>query len=404
MKLKLLLATILLSTISAFSQTNFQPGYIIQTNGTKVNCLIKNEDWKGSPTSFIYKLEENGDTKIGNLNNVAAFGAAESYKYVNATVQIDQSTDNVDKLSYSRNPEMKEEKLFLKVLVEGKVSLFYTQINNNPRYFYNMDQGEIVQLIYKRFLVTNLKMGKNERFKQQLATDLICTNLKENSFSDLEYKMNSLVNLITKYNNCVDSENVIYNKNRQSAKFNLSLRPGITFSSLSLQKNSDEPLDFDMNTGIRIGLEAEYVLPINNGKWSIFIEPTYRNYTAEKSVLYASMITFQKYTLVTANYSSIELPIGGRHYMFLNQDAAFFIDAAIIMDISTLDSEITSSNEASYDLDVSADATFGLGLGFRYKNKYSIEARYHNSRKIVNYLNIDSDYNSFALIAGYNFL
>src|SRR5690554_6635788 len=140
MKLKLLLATILLSTISAFSQTNFQPGYIIRTNGTKVNCLIKNEDWKGSPTSFIYKLEENGDTKIGNLNNVAAFGAAESYKYVNATVQIDQSTDAVDKLSYSRNPEMKEEKLFLKVLVEGKVSLFYTQINNNPRYFYNMDQ------------------------------------------------------------------------------------------------------------------------------------------------------------------------------------------------------------------------------------------------------------------------
>jgi hypothetical protein len=116
------------------------------------------------------------------------------------------------------------------------------------------------------------------------------------------------------------------------------------------------------------------------------------------------MITFQKYTTITVDYTSIELPLGGRHYMYLNKDAAFFIDGAVIMDLTMLGSEINSSNEDSYDLNVKADAALAFGLGFRYKNKYSLQARYHSARKILNYENIDSAYNSFAIIAGYNFL
>ena len=88
--------------------------------------------------------------------------------------------------------------------------------------------------------------------------------------------------------------------------------------------------------------------------------------------------------------------------MFLGPEAAIFINAAVIVDLSTLDSKIESSTEASYDLEVDADAALGLGLGFKYKNRYSVEARYHSSRKIVNYVNIGSSYTSFSLIFGYS--
>ena len=373
MKLRILFATILFSTVSVISQTNFEPGYLIKTNGTKVECLIKNEDWKGSPTTFIYKMDENGETNIGSLDNVS-------------------------------NPNMKEETLYLKTLVEGKASLYFTLKDNTPRYFYSNDGGEIEQLIYKRYLVTRTKMGNNERYKQQLATDLICNDLTEKNYADVQYKTNSLVNMFTKYNTCENSESVVYSKNTNKAKFNLSFRPGVTFTSLSIHRRGDEQINFDSNTGIRIGLEAEYILPFNNGKWSVFIEPTYRNYKAETEFLYVDMITFQRYTLITAEYNSIELPLGMRHYMFLNEDAAFFIDAAVLMDITTLDSKITSSEESSYDLNVSADSALAFGVGFRYKNKYSVQARYHSARQLLNYENIKSAYNSFAIVAGYNFL
>ncbi len=404
MKLRLLFATILFSTINVFSQTNFVHGYLIKTNGTKVDCLIKNEDWKGSPATFIYKMDENGETNIGSLDNVMEFGADQSFKYVKATVTIDQSSDVVDNLTYERKPEMKEETIFLKTLVDGKASLYYTLKNNTPRYFYSKDGGEIEQLIFKRYLVTRTKMGNNERYKQQLATDLVCDELKEKTYADLQYKTNALVNFFIKYNDCENSESVVFNKNANKAQFNLSLRPGVTFSSFSLQRRGDAKVEFDGNTGIRIGLEAEYVAPFNNGKWSVFIEPTYRNYKAEEEVIYVDMMTFQRSTLVTANYNSIEMPLGVRHYMFLNKDAAFFVDVAILMDASILDSKITSSEEMSYELEVDADAALAFGVGFRYNNKYTIQARYHSSRQLTNYENISSAYNSFSIVAGYNFL
>ncbi|MCZ4318348.1 hypothetical protein O4H26_05035 [Aequorivita viscosa] len=404
MKFNIFFAAILFSTISAFSQTHFEPGYIIETNGTKVACLIKNEDWKGSPTTFVYKLSENGETKIGSLDNVIEFGSEQSFKYIKATVEIDQSTDVVNNLKFDRNPDLKEETIFLKTLVEGKASLYFTLNSDTPRYFYSKDNGTIEQLIYKRYLVTRLKMGTNDRFKQQLATNLNCSDLTEKSFENLEYKTNSLINIITKYNSCHNSESVVFKKNKREAKFNLSIRPGVTFSSFSMQRRGDAQVNFDSNTGIRIGVEAEYIFPFNNGKWSVFVEPTYRSYKTEKEILYVDMITFQKYTTVSVNYTSIELPLGGRHYMYLKNDAAFFIDAAVIMDLTTLGSEINSSNEDSYDLNVMADAALALGVGFRYQNKYSVSARYHTSRLLLNYENINSGYKSFAVIVGYNFL
>ncbi|MCB0465758.1 MAG: PorT family protein [Aequorivita sp.] len=404
MKLQLLFITVLLSGLNAFSQTNFESGYLIKTNGTKVGCLIKNEDWKGSPTSFVYKLEENGEIKTGTLSNVIEFGSDQSFKYIRATVNIDQSSDNVNDLTDVRNPIMKEETIFLKTLIEGKASLYYTENENTPRYFYKVDDGKIEQLIYKKYMSTATKMGKNERYKQQLSTDLICSKLNKNNFEDLQYKKTSLVNLITKYNNCENSEILVFNKNAQKAKFNLSIRPGVTFSSLSIKKYNKDRLDFDNKTGFRLGLEAEYVLPFNNGKWAIFIEPTYRHYKAEKEYIYVDFNTFQKTTLITAEYNSIELPVGGRHYMFLNKNAAFYVDAALLVDIAMLDSKIDSSNEGGYDLNVNADAGIAFGAGFRFKNKYSIEAIYHTSRKLLKYDDIASAYNSFALIAGYNFL
>ncbi|MEH6765089.1 MAG: hypothetical protein V7655_11370 [Aequorivita antarctica] len=404
MKSKLLLLTILLSVPNLFSQTKFEAGYIILTNGTKTNCLIKNEDWKGSPATFEYKIGENDEVKLGNVSTVKEFGSSENFKYLTVTLPVEQSSDKVGDLTEDRNPIFKDETLFLKVLVEGNASLYYTTKNGENRFFYKVNDSKIEQLIYKRYTTLNQDIAKNNRYKQQLITDIQCSSIDAKALENIEYKKSSLTTLFKKYNTCQNGENIVYAKKDVKSGFNLSIRPGVTFGSLSILKAGEEKLKFDNQTGIRIGLEAEYVFPFNNGKWSIFIEPAYRNYKAEKEVIYVDFLTFQKTTLVTAEYNSIELPIGARHYMFLNQDSAFFLDAAFVIDASILDSKIESSNENSYDMDVKTDVAIGFGLGFKYKKRYSLEARYHTSRKITNYLDISTDYNSFALIAGYNFL
>lgn len=404
MKLRLLSIILLLSGISAISQTNYETGYMIRTNGQKVDCLIKNEDWKGSPSTFEYKIGENDEVKIGNISNIKEFGSGERFKYIVATLPVEQSSDKVGSLTEDRNPDFKEETLFLKVLVEGNASLYYTMKNGDNRFFYKIHDGEIEQLIYKRYVTNTKRIAENNRYKEQLATDFVCSTPQNLNFDKLEYKKSSLIKRFENYNSCVNTQSIVYDSKDYEYGFNLSLRPGVTFASANIHKDGEEILNFDNKTGFRIGLEAEYILPFNNGKWSIFIEPTYRNYTSEKELLYVDFNTIKKYTLVTMEYNSIELPIGGRHYMFLNKNSSFFLNAAIIVDASVFDSKINSSNEGSYDLEIKADAAMAFGGGFKFKNKYSIEARYHTARKITSYRYITSSYQSFSLIAGYNFL
>lgn len=388
-----------------FSQTDYEHGYIIKTNGQKIDCLIKNEDWKGAPSTFSYKLEENGAVKTGNITNITEFGSGENFKYIVASVPMEQSSDRVGKLTQDRNPVFEEETRFLKVLVEGKASLYYTLKDNENRFFYKMNDGEIQQLIYKRYVTNNKRIAENNRYKQQLATDLVCANQKNKDLDRLEYKQAKLIIQFKKYNSCTNSEAIFYEKRNFKYGFNLSIRPGVTFGSASIQKTEEEKIDFDGKMGFRIGLEAEYIFPFHNGKWSLFAEPTYRNYSAEvEKTINENFPTLSDNTLISVEYNSIELPIGGRYYMFLNEDSAFFVNLAILIDLSILDSSITSTKDSSYDLNFKTDATTAFGAGYKFKNKYTIEARYHSSRNIINYMNVTANYSSFSLIAGYNFL
>ena len=405
MKLKLFLGILLLSASSAFSQTNYESGYIILSNGQKVDCLIKNEDWKGSPSTFNYKLSEDGEVKIGNVSNIKEFGSEENFKYRVETLPVEQSSDKVGDLNEERNPDFKQETLFLKVLVEGNASLYYTIKNGDNRFFYKMNDGDIEQLIYKRYLTSDRRIAENNRYKQQLATAFICPNPQNENFDNLEYKKASLINQFQKYNACLNSESVVFKKKDFKYGFNLSLRPGVSFGSATIKKSGEERINFDTNTGFRIGLELEYILRFNNGKWGIFLEPTYRNYKGEEEmIINKGFPTMEDTALITVDYNSIELPVGLRYYMFLNKNSAVFINGAVVVDVSILDSSITSTKTNGYNLDFATDANLAFGVGFKFKNTYSIEARYGFSKNIINYSNANATYKSFSLIAGYNFL
>lgn len=409
MKTQLFLLTCLLLSINVFSQTNFESGYLIKTNDTKVDCFIKNEDWKSNPTTFEYKLMEDGEIKIGNLTTVKEFGSGESFKYIKATVDVDQSNDKVENLSDERNPLMKEETHFLRTVVEGNATLYYASKNNENRFFYKMNDGEIEQLIYKRYLVSVGKIGKNNRYKQQLANTFNCSQLVESDFANVSYTFKKLVSLFNKYNTCNNSASIEYNKKEKGHWFNLSVRPGVIFSSVQLGNPYGDDIDFGQKTGFRLGLEMEFVLPFNNDKWAFLVEPTYRTYSGEAEIQYVDFLTIKKYTTVNLTHTSIAIPIGMRHYFFLNEQSKIFINGGIVVD-AIIKREVDSSDENKFDfnstnesdLKGNAELGFSFGLGFKFKNKFSVEANITPSREIFEYNSISSSYNSFSIILGYS--
>ena len=99
---------------NAFTQIKFEKGYFINNQNQKIECLIKNSDWKNNPTSFDYKLDENSEVKTNSINNAIEFGIYNFSKYIRADIMIDRSSVYIDKLNYNRNLTFNEERLFLK--------------------------------------------------------------------------------------------------------------------------------------------------------------------------------------------------------------------------------------------------------------------------------------------------
>ncbi|OCK43113.1 outer membrane beta-barrel protein [Tenacibaculum soleae] len=394
MKKQLLFLLITILSFNCYSQISFEKGYYIDNSNQKTNCLIKNIDWKNNPTQFEYKLSENSESKKKTIESIKEFGINNISKYVRSIVNIDRSSEDIKKLSYDRNPIFKEEKLFLKVLIEGKANLYLLEDGNLRRFFFNKENSAIEQLIFKSYKTPNNQIGKNNRFKNQLWNNLKCPNLKINKVENLSYQKNDIVDFFVEYNECNGEKNTNYEEKQKKDLFNLSIRPGFNNSSLSVQNSiySSRDTDFDNEFGFRFGIEAEFIMPFNKNKWSLIIEPTYQYYKSEKETRNRN---------VKADYKSIEIPVGIRHYFFLNENSKMFVNGSFIFDFSN--NSIVDYSIGT-DLEIKTRNNFAFGIGYRYNDKYSLELRYQTSREVLSdYIAWSSDYNTFSVIFGYSF-
>ena len=67
----------MLILLSVFVQVNaqigFEKGYIINDLGVLTQVLIRNVDWKNNPTEIKYKLSEESETIVGDINSIKEF-------------------------------------------------------------------------------------------------------------------------------------------------------------------------------------------------------------------------------------------------------------------------------------------------------------------------------------------
>ncbi|WP_159020798.1 tRNA modification GTPase [Algibacter sp. L3A6] len=405
MKNQILFLLIVILSFNSFAQISFEKGYYIDNSNQKNNCLIKNIDWKNNPTEFEYKLSENIEPKTLTIKEIKEFSINNISKYVRSTVNIDRSSESLSKLSEDKNPIFKEEELFLKVLVEGKANLYQYVDNNLKRYFYNKDNSNIEQLIFKSYKLNESEARKNNRFRQQLWSNLNCSNFKMSKIEGLNYKKNDLLKYFIEYNKCYNNSSTNFEAKQKKDLFNLTLRPRLNSSSLSTQNSSSgsNSVDFDNEIGFGFGIEAEFILPYNKNKWAIAIEPTYQSYKSEKTTNTDNVSGGE--LIASVDYSSIEIPLSLRHYFFLNNNSKIFVNASFIVDISSNSSIEHKRNDGSIVnlFEIETRTNLGLGVGYKQNDKYSLEIRYQTSREVLgNYTSWDTDYNTLSIIFGYS--
>lgn len=424
MKIKTMLIVLLLIGLNSFSQNNYKKGYIITNDDTEKECYIKNEGWLNTPNQFQYKTSLDSNYKIGTLKNIKEFGISNTLKYIRFNVNIDKSSSKLDKLDHSRQSSFVKETLFLKTLVQGSVSLFSYRNGSLVRFFYKKEKEQINQLEYKLYKSISNRIGKNLNYLKQLREYFPC---KKTRTKKTKYEERDLVEYFIKYNSCDTKslsslKNINYSvKKKGKSKLNLYAKLGFNFSKLQLSLpgslyNKSREVNFDSKTIFAPGIELEYLMPFNNNKWALFIDPSYQSYNSEVLEVHP-LLTSQNRTY-KINYNSIELPIGIRHYLFLNniEKHKLFFNAGLTIDIP-FNSSVTETGEALVQPEVS-EASFKfepnvfLGFGYVMNEKYKIEFRYNTPKKLnlssFNYNIItnpqyfwQTNYDTFAIIISY---
>lgn len=388
-------------SLSCFAQINYEKGYFITNENQKVECFIKNNDWLKNPSEFNYKLSEEGDVKTAGIKDVKEFSIGNIAKFIRANVDIDTSSSLLKDLSHVRIPLWAHKQLFLKVLVEGKASLYDYYSKNNERFFYTCKDSVIKQLIYKEFYIGDDSTAFNYTFRQQLLNEMTCA--LSGSPIRLSYEKKDLTKYFQKYNECVDPTYVRTVTRQKRDLFNLYLNTGFNYASFSM-KNSQTTIlnmDYDPKMSARFGIGLEYILPFNKNTWGINLESSYRTVKFQNE---------SNYTTEWIDYRSVEISVGLKHYYYFNPNAKLYIDGYY----NSIANPALKSY-SGYHLKTSymqIDQNFGFkdwphtsfGLGFEFM-RLNVEVRYYTNNDLLRlYSQWKADYRRWSFLIGYNLL
>lgn len=400
------------------AQITFEKGYFTTNEGTRNECLIKNIDWRDNPTEFEYKMNEtDSQSKKETISNIQEFGIYGESKYKRFKVNMERSSTDLNNISKSKYPVWKQEVHFLKVLIEGDGSLYSFSEDNLFKYFYETKNISLEQLIRIKYSTQDNNAGidsysnsirENNQFRQQLFNNVRCNTTTENDFKNLKYEKSALIKIFEKYNSCNANSTTNYDSKSNKKNLALKLTGGIDIASLTI---SDPNIYYNLGTAIKgkaifkIGFETEYILPFNKNTWSVFLNPAYQKFEEDKTyVKNDGFGVTGKDITNTANisYSSLEIPIGVRNYIFLNTSSKLFINIGYSFNFISKSNFNFNFNDDAKVLKSSSRNNVIIGLGYNYKNKYSIETRINTAREILSdYVSWSGKYSSFGILLGY---
>lgn len=407
MKLVTTFLTLLFIVNVSFGQIKFEKGYFIDRDNQRIECFIKNLDWKDNPRDFSFKRSESASPEKVNLNTIREFGINDCCKFIYANVKIDRSTTPVPGVKDQTASVFTRENLFLKVLLEGKASLFGYTDGKIQRFYYTLNDTVIIPLIYKE-VHNGSEILKNVDFRQQLLEKLKNPNYSQDQVKRINYTLVELKAFFKSYNESLGVSVVEQVSQKKKSYFNLKITPGMNSSSASLtavERKQRPQLSFGSKQSFRIGLEAELILPINNYRWGILFEPAFQAYKAD---------AIGDNATASLSYQSVEFPIGLRYHFYLNDDSRLFLNGFYVpgfgvnmnseLDYDFINPEPESNPEGPVTLKVSPSGNLAFGAGFEFK-QFSLEARYYTQKELFSVSRIESsEYNRFSVILGYKFM
>jgi len=230
---------IFLSLISAFTgiygQSNFRPGFIIDTNNQTIQGEIKDGGDVGNSSICLFRSDETSDIREYLPGSIYGYGFTDSKYYISKHINL----DDADQL------------VFLECLVKGSASLYYFRNKKSELYFIEKEGGQLLALTNdaKEVMVNGSKTKVYTRKYIGLLKAIFsdCFDI-QSSIDNVKLTHKSLKSITCEYNECAGkgSACMIYDN---SSRFRLRVGPLIGFSSNQLSlKGQGQYAAFDFST------------------------------------------------------------------------------------------------------------------------------------------------------------
>ncbi|SMG27734.1 Outer membrane protein beta-barrel domain-containing protein [Marivirga sericea] len=385
----------------ANAQIEFEKGFYIDQFADTIVCYVKNFGWSSTPDNFTVKSLDNQTVYSIDADEIKSIQIGDRIKFVNRIVQEDISDNNQQRIAIKRKVEFNQNQRILKVLIESKFSLYMIEEGEYKDYFYSEDNGVIKQLVNKKFAVTGNGFAKSNEYLKQLLRINTCETEKLNSFvKNMRLSENNLISYFLQINQCSSSKIKRYEELRPEGKTvaNFSFKAGVNTAKsryIFASPNSAKEIEVPRNTSYTLGLEVEIPLKVNQYKWSVIFEPTYKQLASSTTVVDQGLDREYEYQIY-----SIDIPLGIRYKMYLKENLNLFLNFKVQHTFHVGNSYV----DLDFGQDHSAQTRFNFsyGAGIKWK-KFSLEYR-RDSQDILFQRVYEQfmNYNN-AMVIGYNF-
>lgn len=398
----------------------YQSGTITLKDGTSVQGQVKIGNPRFSPDQIYYRLNDETEEVVAGPEDIQGFSLGNNIQFVSAKVQIDISSEVLRKMNTAQLPSWKVRQVFLKKVLDSNTSLYLYKAKEYSRFFYQHgENGEFVQLIYKRYLLNanSSATGENFEFRNQLQSNFNC--LKDTRFVEtLKYNVAGLTDFFTRQNNCEKFNVEAFKSEKIDRNLIVNFKVGVAAvnADLQIEQRINGPKEIDIEGGslFRGDFELEYKMSLSKNPISLFANLGFEKFNGVgiwKGRRFRSATDVNEIIEIDQQWVmdvfSLGLSVGVRKYLTINESTQMFASAAIapsftyiLSDIEISPSEDPRVLEFEQNFSGTEGTSYLLGFGIKHKSVL-FELRYFTSKDILGNLEgTDAQYSNFAISMG----
>lgn len=403
---------------TVFSQANYIPGFVIKNDNDTLFGLVDYRNWEKNPDQIRFKINGEDDPVSFGPLDIVEFSVADEI-YVSGIVEVEISPIVTDKLDQNPELSLEVDTTFLQTIIRGEKSLYHNKSADGKSNFYIQQDNGFELLVYKKYL-SNLNgtriINENNKYRNQLVfyfRDCPTLRLKMEGAS---YNQKSLIKLFQNYYECTPQE-MDFQKEIDKIKVEIGALAGVSTTTLyflgpTLLYNYQVNTEFKPSLNPTFGMFVDFILPRNQGKWSIYNELQFTTYRFEGKFEDIESEDIQTIITTELSYPYLKLnnlirfkfPIGSL-YIFLNggmsngfslgetnyrkEEIKFYTTQRIVEGEAI---QYVREHEQGYV----------VGIGVKH-DKFSLELRYEAGNGMSELQDLASKTRRYYLLFGYKF-